>query len=105
MKNSESTDDCAKSIEQCLFACKTDSIKCAGNVFLNNKFDLRENFVALTSGKLDAKVSTVDFYNSVIASKMINDWVSEKTDGLINTIISPEVISESTLMTLVFEKF
>ena len=101
MNYSESTDDCAKSIEKCLSACDTDSIKCAGNVFLNNKFDLLEKFVALTNQKLGAEVSTVDFSNSVSAAEIVNDWVNEKTDGLINKIISPKMITESTLMTLV----
>ena len=102
MNYSESTDDCAKSIEKCLSACDTDSIKCAGNVFLNNKFDLLEKFVALTNQKLGAEVSTVDFSNSVSAAKIINDWVSEKTDGLINEIISPDMIdADLTFMTLV----
>ena len=97
----ESTEDCAKSIEECLSACDTESIKRAGNLFLNNKFDLRENFVALTNQKLGAEVSKVDFTNSISAAGIINGWVSEKTDGLIKEIISPEMISESMLMTLV----
>ena len=65
MKNLESTEKCAKSIEECLSACNTDSIKRAGNIFLNKRFDLNEKYVALTNEKLDAEVSKVDYSNSV----------------------------------------
>ena len=101
MINSESTEECVKSIEECLSACNTDSIKRAGNLFLNSKFDLHEEYVALTKEKLSAEVSKVDYSNSVAAAGIINDWVSEKTDGLIDTLISPDMISDLTLLTLV----
>ena len=101
MKNLESTEKCAKSIEECLSACNTDSIKRAGNIFLNKKFDLNEKYVALINEKLDAEVEKVDYSYSVIAAGIINGWVSEKTDGSVNSVISPEIISEETLMTLV----
>ena len=101
MINSESTEECVKSIEECLSACNTDSIKRAGNLFLNSKFDLHEEYVALTKEKLSAEVSKVDFSKSVNAAKIINDWVSEKTDGSIDEIISPDILSDSTLVTLV----
>ena len=35
------------------------------------------------------------------AAGIINGWVSEKTDGSIDQIISPDILSESTLLTLV----
>ena len=101
MNNLESAEKCAKSIEECLSACNTDSIKRAGNLFLNKNFDLNEKYVALTNEKLDAQVEKVDYSNSVTAAGIINGWVSEKTDGLIDSVISPEMISEETLMTLV----
>ena len=101
MNNLESTETCAKSIEECLSACNTDSIKRAGNIFLNEKFNPNEKYVALTNEKLDAEVSKVDYSNSVTAAGIINGWVSEKTDGLIDSVISQEMISEKTLMTLV----
>ena len=69
---------------------------------MNKKFDLREKFVVLTNEKLGAEVSSLDFSNSITVAGIINNWVSEKTDGLINEIISPDKINaDSTLMTLV----
>jgi len=97
----ESTGECVKSIEECLSVCNTDSIKRAANLFLNNKFDLHEKYVVSTNEKLGAEVSKVDYSNSVAAAGIINDWVSEKTDGLIDTLISPDMISDLTLLTLV----
>ena len=56
----------------------------------------------MTKQKLGAEVSKVDFTNSVSAAGIINGWVSEKTDGLINEIISPDMIdAHLTFMTLV----
>ena len=55
----------------------------------------------MTNEKLGAEVSKIDFTNSVAAAGIINDWVSKKTDGVINEIISPDMISEFSLMTLV----
>ena len=101
MINSESTEECVKSIEECLSACNTDSIKRAGNLFLNSKFDVHEEYVALTKEKLSAEVTKVDFSESVNAAGIINDWVSEKTDGSIDQIITPDILSDSTLLTLV----
>ena len=101
MSNLESTGDCLKSIEECLSVCNTDSIKRAANLFLNHKFDLHEKYVVSTNEKLGAEVSKVDYSNSVAAAGIINDWVSEKTDGLIDTLISPDMISDLTLLTLV----
>jgi len=101
MSNLESTGECVKSIEECLSVCNTDSIKRAANLFLNNKFDLHEKYVVSTNEKLGAEVSKVDYSNSVAAAGIINDWVSEKTDGLIDTLISPDMISDLTLLTLV----
>jgi len=96
-----STGECVKSIEECLSACNTDSIKRAANLFLNHKFDLHEKYVSSTNEKLGAEVSKVDYSNSAAAAGIINDWVSEKTDGLIDTLISPDMISDLTLLTLV----
>ena len=101
MINSESTEECVKSIEECLSACNTDSIKRAGNLFLNSKFDLHEEYVALTKEKLNAEVSKIDFAKSVNAAGIINGWVSEKTDGSIDEIITPDILSDLTLLTLV----
>jgi len=96
-----STEECVKSIEQCLTACNTDSMKRAANLFLNHKFDLHEKYVSSTNEKLGAQVSKVDYSNAVAAAGIINDWVSEKTDGLIDTLISPDMVSDLTLLTLV----
>ena len=56
----------------------------------------------MTNQKLGAEVSKVDFTNSISAAGIINNWVSEKTDGLVNEIISPDMIdADLTFMTLV----
>ena len=89
----ESTGECVKSIEECLSVCNTDSIKRAANLFLNHKFDLHEKYVSSTNEKLGAEVSKVDYSNSAAAAGIINDWVSEKTNGLINEIIRPDMIN------------
>jgi serpin B len=90
-----------KSIEECLSECDKDSIKRAANVFLNHKFDLHQQYVTATNEKLGAEVSKVDYSNAVAAAGLINDWVSSKTDGLIDTLISPDMVSSMTLLTLV----
>jgi len=90
-----------KSIEECLSVCNKDSIKRAANLFLNHKFDLHQKYVTATNEKLGAEVSKVDYSNAVAAAGLINDWVSSKTDGLIDTLISPDMVSSMTLLTLV----
>jgi len=55
----------------------------------------------LTNEKFGAEVSKIDFTNSEAAGGIINYWVSKKTDGFINGIISPDMITEFSLMTLV----
>ena len=90
-----------ESVEACLSACNTDSIECAANLFLNQKFDLLKEYVTSTNQKLGAQVSKVDYSNSVAAAGIINDWVSKQTDGLIDEIISPEMLDPvNTKLTL-----
>jgi serpin B len=93
--------ECMKSIEDCLAACDTDSIKRAANLFLNHKFDLHDSYLSATNEKLGAKVSKVDYSKSAAAAALINDWVSSATDGLIDTLITPDMLSDLTLLTLV----
>ena len=55
----------------------------------------------MTHQKLGAEVSKVDFSKSEAAARIINDWVSKKTDGSIDKIIDAGILSDSTLLTLV----
>ena len=76
----ESTEECLNSIEASLFACNTDSIKLAANLFLNQKFDLFKKYVAWTN--LISKPSfnrlrykSIQMYDNIISCFQIN-WMT-----------------------------
>ena len=83
--------------------CDIESITCAANLFFNDKFDekldLNEKYVASTTKDLGAEVSKIDFFKN--PETIINDWVSKKTNGKINELISPDMLSGKTLLALV----
>lgn len=96
-----SAEECGVAISECLAACNRDSVKRAANLFLNQNCSLSNDYLAKVNEKLDAKVSNVDYSNSIKAAEIINDWVSGKTDGLIDSLVSPDMLSDLTLLTLV----
>jgi len=64
------------------------------SIWYRNEFPVHQGFLDLNQTYFDAEVEDLDF-SSADAIKIINDWVSDKTHGKINSIIddlSPEAM-------------
>jgi serpin B len=59
-----------------------------------------EDFLNLLAANYGAGMQLVDFMNSEAARKLINDWVSEKTEERINDLLKPGMITPDTRLVL-----
>ncbi|XP_047107981.1 leukocyte elastase inhibitor-like [Schistocerca piceifrons] len=72
----------------------------ANRIFIKNGFNIKEEFNnSAISFKAGAEV--VDFSQEEAARKIINDWVENKTNQKIKSIIPPGVLNDLTRMVLV----
>ncbi len=62
----------------------------ANSIWYRNTFAVQDSFLNVDSTYFDAKVSALDF-NSPSAADVINSWVSENTNGKIQSVISPPI--------------
>jgi serine protease inhibitor len=60
----------------------------ANAIYYSKDFQVENEFVSINRNYYDAQVSALDFLNQQLALKTINDWVSVKTHGKIDKIIS-----------------
>lgn len=62
----------------------------ANSIWIRNGFEVQKDFINTNTKYLDAEVKTLNF-GEPSAAEVINAWVSEKTKGLIPSIISPPI--------------
>lgn len=65
-------------------------------IWIQKDFSLKADYKNTIVQKYSSDLKTVDFKQKINASKEINDWVTNKTNGLIKNIISPNDINEYT---------
>lgn len=71
----------------------------ANSIWLRDSFQVKKDFIDRNKDYLGAEVQTLDF-SAPSSVGVINNWVSDKTNKLIPSIISPP-ISEDTIMYLI----
>eukprot|EP00091_Calanus_sinicus_P004721 TRINITY_DN1505_c0_g1_i4.p1 TRINITY_DN1505_c0_g1~~TRINITY_DN1505_c0_g1_i4.p1 ORF type:complete len:366 (-),score=91.07 TRINITY_DN1505_c0_g1_i4:376-1473(-) len=62
--------------------------------------DVNVNFVNLVENQFDAKYEKIDFSNKKNAVKVINTWASNKTNNLINELVSEEGLDSDVRMVI-----
>ena len=80
---------------------KFDSVRQAANIFLNHKHGLKPDYTSSVLKKFDASVNSINFGESSKAAGTINDWVMNKTDNLIDNLVSADMFNDLTLLALV----
>ena len=74
-------------------------------LFFNQIFDLQEKYVSWTERIGDRAIQFHNFKYSKGVAEIINKWAKAKTDGLIGTLINPDMVSnrdsELTLVTAI----
>ncbi|XP_014796491.1 PREDICTED: serpin B12-like [Calidris pugnax] len=74
----------------------------ANNLFLQQGFELRQQFLMCTKELYGAMLQTVDFQGATEAARTkINSWVESETQGKIKDLFAPGVITVDTLLVLV----
>lgn len=78
---------------------KKVTLQNAYSIWIRNGFEIQKKFIDTNCRYLEAEVQTLDFDESSSAD-VINSWVSDKTNRLIQSIISPP-ISQDAIMYLI----
>ncbi|XP_077146981.1 glia-derived nexin [Ranitomeya variabilis] len=72
-----------------------DIVNTANAVFANSGFKMEEPFVSKNKEVFHSEVRSADFQDRNTAAAMINQWVKNETKGMIDNLISPELIDSS----------
>ncbi|XP_010185219.1 PREDICTED: leukocyte elastase inhibitor-like [Mesitornis unicolor] len=74
----------------------------ANNLFIQQGFELRQQFLMCAKELYGAVLQTVDFHGAVEAARLkINTWVESETQGKIKELFAPGVIDVHALLVLV----
>jgi serpin B len=75
-------------------------LRVANRLWGQKGFSIRPEFLALTREQYGAEMRLVDFVQSEAASREINGWVEEQTNGKIKNLIPPESLDAMTRLVL-----
>ncbi|KAM3932421.1 glia-derived nexin [Leptodactylus fuscus] len=85
-----------KRINRAIVAKKNkDIVSTANAVFANSGFKMEEPFVSKNKEVFHSQVRSADFQDKNTAASMINQWVKNETKGMIDNLISPELLDSS----------
>ena len=73
----------------------------ANGLFLNKNYEFKSSFINVANNYFLTETKNIDVTNSFGSSEMINNFISQNTNGLINNIISPSDINENTVLVIV----
>ncbi|KFV19501.1 Serpin B12 [Tauraco erythrolophus] len=74
----------------------------ANNLFIQQGFELQQQFLTCTKQLYGAMLQTVDFHGAIEAARTkINTWVESETQGKIKELFAPGVIGVHALLVLV----
>lgn len=76
-----------------------DELALAISLWVRAGIGLRTEFAATAQDRFRAEVSALDA-NGATAARVINNWVSDKTGGMIAEIVKPETLDAETLLVL-----
>ncbi len=69
-------------------------------IWLQKGFSIKADYRAKIIQKYSSDLKTVDFKQKIIATNEINDWVRDKTNGLIKNIVNPNDINNHTRLVI-----
>lgn len=67
-------------------------------IFSHSKYQLQPDYINTLSTQYEANFLSVDFQEQDEAAKTINNYLSNRTNGEINHVVSPADLSETTLL-------
>uniref|UniRef100_Q6P808 Serine (Or cysteine) proteinase inhibitor, clade E (Nexin, plasminogen activator inhibitor type 1), member 2 n=1 Tax=Xenopus tropicalis TaxID=8364 RepID=Q6P808_XENTR len=85
-----------KKINRAIVAKKNkDIVTSANGVFASSVFKMESSFVYKNKDVFHSDVRSVDFQEKNTAASIINQWVKNQTNGMIEGLISPELLDSS----------
>lgn len=76
----------------------TTIVNIANALWLKEIFPFNQDYKQITEQVFDATIDNVDDFTKQATLDMINQWGSDKTNGLINEILTRDMVSPSTVM-------
>lgn len=73
----------------------------ANQIYVDHRFKIKQDFREVATKQFMSGVESLDFIHSLSATREINHFVHEKTNGKIKDLISPNMISSSTRLMLI----
>lgn len=73
----------------------------ANQIYVDRSLRIKQDYREVATKKFMSGVESLDFKHSLSASREINHFVHEKTDGKIKDLIPPNMISSSTRVMLI----
>ncbi|CAH0719801.1 unnamed protein product, partial [Brenthis ino] len=84
--------DSYRKLSRELSSMDPDLLAFSDNVYIDNQYSLNNSFI-LNAYSYNSEADIIDFRNPKSAAKTINEWVSTKTKGKINEIVSEDDIT------------
>ncbi|MCY4663498.1 MAG: hypothetical protein OXC00_02400 [Acidimicrobiaceae bacterium] len=75
-----------------------NTVEVANRLFPDDDFSPRQEFLDTAAAQYGAEIQPVDTANGAAAADTINGWVSERTRGLIPTIVNAGVVPDQELV-------
>ena len=75
-----------------------NTVEVANRLFPDDGFSPRQEFLDTAAAQYGAEIQPVDTANGAAAADIINGWVSERTRGLIPTIVNAGVVQDQELV-------
>lgn len=72
----------------------------ANSIFVRQGFAVESAFLDANTRYFDATAEVLDFSNAVRAARHMNRWASQHTNGRIDAIMKPEMVTDDLVMTL-----
>lgn len=74
----------------------SNTLTISNSIWLQKELTVKADYKQAITQKYLSDLKTVDFKQKVVASNDVNNWVTDKTNGRIKNIVSPDVIDDNT---------
>lgn len=76
-------------------------IQIANKIYVKFGYDLKPNYEVSVREKLKSQVESIDFRQTVLAAKKINDWIETQTNHRLKDVVKPQQLDDAIRMVLI----
>ena len=96
----EVTHEAEEDPELTVFGDYSTALNIANSLWADKKYTLKHDFLRVAKDSYKATSETLDFSKPDESAQTVNNWCSETTKGLINKVLSPDMITEDLALIL-----